>query len=717
MSFKIEFSYTTDGFVRVNVPTSELNGNTDLTEAPFQFQSRLDANSQHSIQDVSSENGWSVFPSGSYTTYQKLLARGFEVELIPLSSATGPAEDYFFYRTGFITAGGFLAFETTAANDTPPPPPPPPPPMEYIAPTLDPNGIQKTPFMANGSTSLPQTGKDSAYIVSFSERVSIPSVSAQSAFGGMPVGSTIVVTQMPTSSAYSDQIALFSDRWHVQVTTPTANAKVNLTLTPNLQVNSYETTSSSPPIGTGTTLIGAATTHWAKVTLNNDLYAGRTFDSGVLSVSFMDGLSDPTPLNYQTVALATSTSAKNVLYLGFPNPPPVLTLGDEIRLSTTNSNQSYRSPLGGLINDVAGNLVDGSVVSELTDTNIGSFYSQGTSGGFDVLDLSQLSNGPVTVDAEFGFIKVYDENGIAQYKNIDFYDKYIFNDRYKNDSGSYVEGQVNRFYGTEESEYVVVGNGGGNILIAGNQGSGSIVPETDILDYSKVTGAGVTVDLGNSVSQLVNVTYSDNRSSDKISGFEGVVGSMGVDIISGSNAGNYLQGGAGDDILRGYSSNNASNTPGWTFSTVIGDVMYNAAYLQAERTFYGTADLAKKAFVADSSDILVGGAGMDTLYGGAGSDFLVDLDSAVMWGSDVRGATGGLRDNNTGPAEYDRFMVRGSPTETATIENFHLSKNGTGLAGRSYDANDAIIFSANIKKLIRDAYNTTNGGSPALGEA
>jgi len=338
MSFNIEFSYTTDGFVRVNVPTSELNGNTDLTEAPFQFQSRLDANSQHSIEDVSSENGWTVFGSGSYTTYQKPLARGFEVELIPLSSATGPAEDYFFYRTGFITAGGFLTFETTAANDTPPPPPPP---MEYIAPTLDPNGIQKTPFMANGSTSLPQTGKDSAYIVSFSERVSIPSVSAQSAFGGMPVGSTIVVTQMPTSSAYSDQIALFSDRWHVQVTTPTANAKVNLTLTPNLQVNSYETTSSSPPIGTGTTLIGAATTHWAKVTLNNDLYAGRTFDSGVLSVSFMDGLRDPTPLNYQTVALATSTSAKNVLYLGFPNPPPVLTLGDEIRLSTTNSNQSF----------------------------------------------------------------------------------------------------------------------------------------------------------------------------------------------------------------------------------------------------------------------------------------------------------------------------------------------------------------------------------------
>jgi hypothetical protein len=38
-----------------------------------------------------------------------------------------------------------------------------------------------------------------------------------------------------------------------------------------------------------------------------------------------------------------------------------------------------------------------------------------------------------------------------------------------------------------------------------------------------------------------------------------------------------------------------------------------------------------------------------------------------------------------------------------TIENFHLSKNGTGLAGRSFDSHDSIVFSTDIEKLIDDA--------------
>ena len=58
---------------------------------------------------------------------------------------------------------------------------------------------------------------------------------------------------------------------------------------------------------------------------------------------------------------------------------------------------------------------------------------------------------------------------------------------------------------------------------------------------------------------------------------------------------------------------------------------------------------------------------------------------------------------------------------TATIENFHLSKDGTGLAGRSYSANDYLVFSADMEALINDAYaadaaNDTSRAEEMFGE-
>lgn len=717
MSFNIEFSYSTTGIVSVKIPTSQLNS-TFVDQAPFSIQYRFDVSAEsQSFPENPVSPKWTAFDNGGFTTYTRYdgFSPGVTLELRPIADVNNP--NYIsFAPTGFQSRSDTpITVSATEPVDVTPPP------IDNIgsdniAPTLDPNGIQKTQFMADGTTPLPQTAKDSAYIVSFSERVSIPLASAQSAFGGMPPGSTFVVMPM-TSSPMAGNTAVigFSDLWHVQVTTPTADAKVNLTLTPKLQVDTYETTNAAPP--SGTQIYGSSTqsTQWAKVTLDGDLYEGRDFDSGQLSVNFMRQ-DDSFGAFAQTVAVATSTSAKNVLYLGFEYPPPQPNAGDEIQLNTISADVNYQSPLGGLITDIDGNQMEyvsvanttspmEPLVSVLTDGNIGAFFSQGTSSGFDVLDMHLLTQGPLVVEADYGFMTVYDAAGNPRRIEIDFYDKYILNDR--------VAGKVgNTFYGTDDSEYVVVGNGGDNFLRAGNQGSGSMAPETDIVDYSKVIGSGITVDLGNSVSKDVEVTYSDNLSFDVIRGFEGVVGSGVADTISGSNAGNYISGGDGNDTLRGYSLNNQG------LSTVTGDLMYDQVYLDR---LYGAEhnrnDAKWAEFFADSSDMLVGGAGMDTMYGGAGSDFLVDLDAAVMWGSDV-GTRGTLRDNNNSDlAEYDAFMVRGSTTETATIENFHLSKNGTGLAGRSYDSHDSIVFSTDIDQLIKDAYDSTKGGSTVLGEA
>ena len=76
---------------------------------------------------------------------------------------------------------------------------------------------------------------------------------------------------------------------------------------------------------------------------------------------------------------------------------------------------------------------------------------------------------------------------------------------------------------------------------------------------------------------------------------------MARDDIKGSNTGNYLAGGAGDDTLSGFSGG-------------ADDVLYDQTYLQ-DNYDLSTRE-GRAAFDADASDMLVGGEGRDTLYGG-----------------------------------------------------------------------------------------------------
>jgi hypothetical protein len=325
--------------------------------------------------------------------------------------------------------------------------------------------------------------------------------------------------------------------------------------------------------------------------------------------------------------------------------------------------------------------------------------------GLDTIDLSGISGGPMIINADLGRASVYVGESVLDL-DVSDYDRYILNDR-ASDSDDF----GNEFHGTEDSEYVVVGSGGDNYLVAGNLNiptdisanvkvknyefnSVGIVGETDIVDYSQLD-MGITVDLGESASEEVFVIYKDGTTdSDMIVGFEGVVGSAGDDDISGSNVGNVLVGGAGDDELRGYTGEV--------------DSLYNPA--EADYGIKGETNYKEAQFLVDSSDLLYGGAGDDKLYGGAGRDILVDLGKAEMLGSDRTGFSGdgiggGLRDSaNKLIAENDVFYVRGDGVgvgaEKATINNFHLSKDGTGLAGRSNSANDALLFSIDTTKLF-----------------
>ena len=323
------------------------------------------------------------------------------------------------------------------------------------------------------------------------------------------------------------------------------------------------------------------------------------------------------------------------------------------------------------------------------------YETNGLRTGMETIDLSDITGGPIVISAESGEAFVY--RGIDPLVfDVSYYDRYILNDS-----------AGNAFHGTVDSEYVVVGSGGGNFLDAGNKDPSDILStvtvknyqfnrtgverETDIVDYSQLVngqlGVGITVDLGAlGPDAEVTVDYKNSTKEDRIIGFEGVVGSIGDDTISGSDVGNFLAGGAGADELRGY--------------TGAVDKLYSPAV--ADYGTKGNSNFKEAQFLVDSSDILYGGAGADKLYGGAGRDMLIDLDNAQMWGSDtgrIGDATVNLRSTDKSLAENDVFLVRGDGAEKATINNFHLSKDGIGLAGRSNSANDAIIFSVDSSKL------------------
>lgn len=151
--------------------------------------------------------------------------------------------------------------------------------------------------------------------------------------------------------------------------------------------------------------------------------------------------------------------------------------------------------------------------------------------------------------------------------------------------------------------------------------------------------------------------------------------------------------------MRGYTDINP-------LSDVAIDILYDPVYVNKN---YDLATAKGRAeFDSDGADLLFGGAGNDVLYGGAGRDVLIDLDAAEMWGSDRTGFNGDgvdslLRDSrNSDIAEHDIFIVQGDGLDRALIQNFHLSKEGTGLAGHSYSANDAVVFNIQPHNLGSD---------------
>ncbi len=260
-------------------------------------------------------------------------------------------------------------------------------------------------------------------------------------------------------------------------------------------------------------------------------------------------------------------------------------------------------------------------------------------GGFDTLDLSALSSAqPIDVFADYGQIIVQGASSADTkvYRFEDF-DEFVINNA----------GGVN-FRGSQDaSEVVQLKVASSNDIRLANKPTADLSAETDIVDYSATSNA-VTVNLGSTLNGGDGWFYATaNKGAggvDKIAGAEGIVGSTASDNITGGLRDNLLAGGAGNDRLDG----------------------------------------------ATGNDILVGGAGSgDILIGGTGKDILIDLDGGTLTGS-------ATKKNQGASGDQDVFVVRNG----STIENFHVARDGAGLAGRAAaSANDTILFNLSLGTL------------------
>lgn len=192
-------------------------------------------------------------------------------------------------------------------------------------------------------------------------------------------------------------------------------------------------------------------------------------------------------------------------------------------------------------------------------------------------------------------------------------------------------------YGGSGDERFSVGVSSSNVI----DGGAGI---NDMIDYSAVAatndeGRGVTVNLGNTVSQWTN------HSSDTLLNIEHIIGSAFNDALTGNSDKNRLVGGGGDDTLDGGFNDDTldggagNNTAKFSSSTA---AKVDLSITVAQATGYGNDTLinirnleggtgadefigngeANRLNGAVGNDTLIGAAGDDTLIGGSGNDSL-----------------------------------------------------------------------------------------------
>jgi len=258
---------------------------------------------------------------------------------------------------------------------------------------------------------------------------------------------------------------------------------------------------------------------------------------------------------------------------------------------------------------------------------------------------------------------------------------------------------------------ILVGGGGDDVLF-GEQGFDTLdgADGVDTADYS-TENLNVNLDMGLIINGYANAIvdeFGPNEEVDLIRNVENIITGSGTDTITGDNANNVIQTGAGNDTI--FASLGADTLDGGDdvdfidFSTLNGSVNSISVVLDGANNAIVDVDGGVNQIVrnvenvlgtdgddfiggdagdnilvgADGDDSLFGGAGDDTLDGGAGSD-------TADYGLVGSGVTASLFDNEAsddGEGGSDNFI---------SVENLSGSNFDDSLTG---DNNDNVIFGA-----------------------
>jgi Ca2+-binding RTX toxin-like protein len=339
--------------------------------------------------------------------------------------------------------------------------------------------------------------------------------------------------------------------------------------------------------------------------------------TGAGAATITDGVATDTLTNFETIRTGSNNDDFAVAWDTVNNQFEA-EAGTDTYTLTTNTNVTVNVGTG---NDTV-------VAMGNTDTLV-AFESITTAGGDDIFNISTNSNENFTINA-----------------------------------GTSITGNRFRFTGA----------GTGNALINIFTSSGNL----DWLDFSAVTGGGVSIDMTNTTSaQTVfgtfqiflhnaienlegsnqNDTILGTANANQINangGVDVVDAGAGNDTVSGGAGNDTLYGGLGDDILNGNADNDTIYGGG-----VCGDTVAPSTFI-----------LGVPAASTDGSDTINGGTGDDTLYGGNDNSAAANADNCND-GADVI----------TDPAIGDTDVIYGGNNNTA-------GGTGTDAADTTIDVTD-----------------------------
>ncbi|MEA2879412.1 MAG: large repetitive protein [Hyphomicrobiales bacterium] len=233
------------------------------------------------------------------------------------------------------------------------------------------------------------------------------------------------------------------------------------------------------------------------------------------------------------------------------------------------------------------------------------------------------------------------------------------------------------------------GGAGNDTFISNSIGSsdrfdGGTNTTGDTVDYSAVTGGGVSVHLGNQSATDIGGT---GVGSDTLIGVENAIGSGQHDVLVGSSVANMLSGGGGDDSLAGNAGADSLigglgiDTADYSLESGTNGVTVDLGLNTAADTFGNTDTLTsiENATGTSLADTLTGGTGVNVLTGLGGNDTLIGTgDDTLRGGANDDVYYAHMSDDvqeNSGQGT-DEVRAIESYTLDANVENLTLLDNG-----------------------------------------